>query len=328
MKWSGSKIAPVLTVTPNPAIDKAVEAPGFAPGRHVRARVLRTTPAGKGINVARGVAALGGHAEASALVGCGEEARFAALLDGEGISARLVTVEGPTRINTTILDPEQHTTTHLREEGFHVSEGDVERLKDAVLETISSIRKDVRKPAVAFCGSLPPGFSPPAFASILKAAGEAGGHIAVDTSDDALRAALESGAVDVLKPNLAELGQCLGREVNAGEGPRMAGELLDRVGRVLLTLGEAGAYHIGPDGVVGARCPVEAERVTNTVGAGDAFLAGWLCARSRGWSVEKSLSWAVSTGSASVTSRGPVEYDSEAVRRAQERCEKLRSCAS
>mgnify|MGYP006298395885 CR=1 FL=1 len=311
--------APVLTVTPNPAIDKAVEAPGFAPGRHVRVKVLRTTPAGKGINVARGIVALGGGAEACGLIGTEEKSRFASLLEKEGICDRLVSVDGGTRTNTTILDPEAHTTTHLREEGFHVSRDDIQRLQAAVLGRVSSLSK----PCVAFCGSLPPGLSPSAFVSMLDAVRQAGGRVVVDASGEALQEAVRSGAVDVLKPNLEELGQCLGRDVDAEAAPDAARELLDRVEHVLLTLGKGGAYHIAADRTVGGRCAVDREDLVNTVGAGDAFLAGWLYARSRGSGAEEALRWAVAAGSASVTGRGPVGYTAESVKQMQACYEEL-----
>ena len=319
----GSSVSSVLTVTPNPAIDKTVQAPGFMPGSHVRVKVLRRTPAGKGINVARGIAALGGCAAACGLVGADERPVYASLLEQEHISDCLVAVNAETRTNTTVLDPEHSTTTHLREQGFYVSEDDILRLKEVVLRKLSSLSSAAAKPTVAFCGSLPPGFSPKALVSVLEAVRQEGGHIVVDGSGDALQEAVRSGLVDVVKPNLEELKQCLQREIEPGEAACAARKLLDRVEGILLTLGPRGAYYIAEEEIVGGRCRLARKEVVNTVGAGDAFLAGWLYARSRGFKAEKALKWAVSAGSASVTSRGPVEYESEGVRQMQDNYEQF-----
>ena len=50
----------IVTVTLNPAVDKVLEVPGFHVGAHVRASVASLLPAGKGVNVARGLVRLGG----------------------------------------------------------------------------------------------------------------------------------------------------------------------------------------------------------------------------------------------------------------------------
>ena len=59
----------IITVTLNPAVDRVLEVDGFKVGQHARARLKALLPAGKGINVARGVVKLGATAGACALVG-------------------------------------------------------------------------------------------------------------------------------------------------------------------------------------------------------------------------------------------------------------------
>ncbi len=145
----------------------------------------------------------------------------------------------------------------------------------------------------------------------------------VDTSGEALRAAVQAGCLDTIKPNLLELGQCLGRDLDARDGPVGASELLGRVGRVLLTLGEGGAWVIENDFRIGMKCPLPAAEQRNSVGAGDAFLAGWLYGWSRFGERATALRWAVAAGAACLRSETSVDYRVEDVRAMLERCEPI-----
>src|SRR5262245_8760316 len=48
-------------VTPNPALDRTLEVPGFRAGETMRAGAARVAAGGKGLNVARGLSVLGAH---------------------------------------------------------------------------------------------------------------------------------------------------------------------------------------------------------------------------------------------------------------------------
>ncbi len=302
----------ILTVTLNPAVDKALEVPGFAVGAHARATVKSLLPAGKGVNVARGVARLGGRAQAGGFIGRNEERMFAESLTEEGVEAEFCAVAGRTRTNTTILDPRARTTTHLRERGFRVTDEDVAAI-GALLE-----RKLGEWPqaTVVFAGSLPDGLSPDAFAGLLRACAERGAEVVVDTNGPALRAAVESGAVGTVKPNLEELAECLGWPAE----PSDARELLGRVRTVLLTLGEEGACLVTEQGTVGRRCPLREGELGNTVGCGDAFLAGWLRGRQLSDDPAEALTWAVAAGAASAMSETTVGYSLADVKALLGRC--------
>ena len=309
----------ILTVTLNPAVDKALEVPGFAVGAHARAAVRSLLPAGKGVNVARGVARLGGEARASGFIGRNEERMFVESLAGEGVEAEFCVVAGRTRTNTTILDPRARTTTHLRERGFRVGGEEVDAV-GALLEQLLARWPDA---TVVFAGSLPDGMAPEAFAALLKACAEGGAEVVVDTSGPALRAAVESGAVGTVKPNLEELAECLGRPLDRSGVLDAARRLLGRVQTVLLTLGEEGAYVVTEQGAVGRRCRLKEGELRNTVGCGDAFLAGWLRGRELSQGPAEALSWAVSAGAASAMSETTVGYTLSDVRGLLGRCSPL-----
>lgn len=313
----------VITVTLNPAIDRVLEVPDFRVGAHAPAQLAALLPAGKGVNVARGLVLLGARATACGLVGRGEEETYRESLRRDGIECAMCAVDGVTRTNTTILDPQRGTTTHLREQGFTVAGADLERLRLSLAAAIRGSRKGGEQASVVFSGSLPPGLQPADFVALLQLCRQAGGSVIVDTSGDALAAAIQSGCVDTVKPNLPELTQCLGQDVGRGEAAERAADLLDKVETVLLTVGAEGAYAVRRDGCEGLACRVDPSQVRNTVGCGDAFLAGWLYGRKRSDDVATALRWAVAAGAASAVSGTTVGYTREDVENLLPRCEPI-----
>jgi 1-phosphofructokinase family hexose kinase len=277
----------------NPAVDKTLEVPGFRVGAHVRVRVLHVRAAGKGHNVARNLADLGRPAAVFGFVGATEEDTFESDLALRGVASHYIPLDRRTRLNTTILDPESHTTTHLREPGFHVTPRDVRRLLERVRARLP--RLSVRYAAI--CGSLPPGFSPDDLVDLILTCRGQGALVAVDTSGPALAAAVEARA-DIVKPNREELSELLGRALTTDEAPEAARTLTDRVPTVLVSLGADGGVAVTPEEIFRAREIVPPEQVVNNVGCGDAFMAGYLAAVSEDQTPAEAIRWAVACGAA------------------------------
>lgn len=84
----------VLTVTPNPSLDRTYELPRLTRGSVLRATDDRVDPGGKGINVSRAVAATGHRRIAVAPLGGPEGALLARLLGEHGIEAAGVPIAG------------------------------------------------------------------------------------------------------------------------------------------------------------------------------------------------------------------------------------------
>ena len=313
----------MIAVTLNPAIDRALEVPNFEVGQHARARLVASVPAGKGINVARGVARLGSTAAAAGFVGRGEAAAYEESLRREGVRVALCPVDGLTRTNTTVLDPVRRTTTHLREEGFTVGADDLSRLRSMLTSILDEGRAGDGRVAVVFSGSLPPGMEPGDLVSLVRHCREAGAAVVVDTGGHALRAAVDSACVHTVKPNLAELGECLGASLTAELAPARAAELLGKVDTVLLTLGASGAFVVREGSREGMVCRLDASQVANTVGCGDAFLAGWLHGLESSGSPRAALRWAVAAGAASARSTTTVGYTAAQVRELLPLCETI-----
>jgi 1-phosphofructokinase len=105
-----------------------------------------------------------------------------------------------------------------------------------------------------------------------------GVRVAMDTSGKPLNTWARSGRPALIKPNCEELASAVGRTLRTiGDVIDAATELCEHgIQVVLASMGPGGILAVTKDGVVGARTnPV---KVANTVGAGDATLAGFLSA--------------------------------------------------
>jgi fructose-1-phosphate kinase PfkB-like protein len=238
--------------------------------------------------VSRALARLGVASTVTGFVGrdaCDWFARDLRQVDGACITPRLLALDGPTRENITLLarDTDPPTDLHVREAGFDVGRDDVGRLT-ALLDGVAH-GGDV----VVFSGSRPPGVSGEDLVAWMAPLVGRNVRVVLDADGPTLRRVLFEAGVDgvgpwLIKPNAAELAECLHTEV-AADLPtlaRQAGVLADRATWIAATAGARGAVLVGGGGIWAGRlaAPVrDAHRsVVNTVGCGDCFLAGLLAA--------------------------------------------------
>ncbi|MFE6892661.1 1-phosphofructokinase [Streptomyces sp. NPDC057694] len=279
----------ILTVTPNPSLDRTYEIPGLDRGEVVRAAGERMDPGGKGVNVSRAVAAAGAPTLAVLPLGGAPGALVADLLDAQGITVHPVPVAGQTRSNIALAEPDG-TLTKINAPGPELSAREAESLLAAVAE------RSAGADWIACCGSLPRGLAPAWYAELVARAHEAGARIALDTSGPALLAALKERP-DVVKPNAEELAEAVGRPLTTIGDAVAAAEELRGAGAaaVLASLGADGQLLVEASGTWFASAPVDAVR--SNVGAGDSSLAGFLIAGGEGPSA---LASAVAHGAAAV----------------------------
>jgi 1-phosphofructokinase family hexose kinase len=305
----------IVTVTMNPAVDHVLEARQFTIGAHMSATRLGWYPAGKGINVARTLGALGSRVVATGFVGHGELGLFEEYLEraGQGrVVMQLLTVRGRTRDNITIVDPVYDTETHIRDEGFTIQHEDARRLTSKV----SMLARD--DAVVCFSGSLPPGFTTGDLRTMLHRCQTMGAKIIVDTHSDALDAVRDE-PVWMLKLNAREASQLTGVavDIEPDRAVEAARSLLVASGGpaqvVIITRGPAGAVLVTHDLALAGYTFVHPGRIANTVGCGDALLAGVLhaWAANEGW--EAVLRSGVAVATANAVARVPGELSHEDV---------------
>ncbi len=319
----------ILTLTLNPSLDRTIEIPELVRGAMVRAGATRLDPGGKGVNVARALAA---HKLATCAVvprGGPEGRQLTELLEEEGIDVCAVPVTGRTRSNVTLVEPDG-SVTKINEPGGELAPDDLERIVKAVLDTAATADW------VVASGSLPPGVPDTFYRDLGNRLTERDVRFAVDTSGRALTAALGCRPA-LVKPNREELAEFAGFPiVTLGDVVRATTLLRDAgATTVLASLGVAGAVLVDTktelgvsgsgtrgvwerdsrgQGVRYGESPVDRGR--SAVGAGDAMLAGYLAGGVTGGdALIEALSW----GAAAVRlpgSRmpGPGDVDRASVR--------------
>jgi len=272
----------IVTVTPNPSIDRTIQIDRLDRGRMIRARAATSEAAGKGLNVSLALATEGVDTSAVLPLAADSATVYLRLL-ADAVPITAVPIKGAARVNVSLVEPDG-TVTKVNEPGPQLGPDDVE----AILAAASAI---AGSGWVVGCGSLPPG-APVDFYARLIALGSEDRRIAVDTSGEALGAAVCARAA-LVKPNTAELAELVGRPLaTIGEVIAAARELIERGAHAVLV-------SLGPDGalLVDARTASHAEAsiddVVNTVGAGDALLAGFLAAGGGSDALGNAIAWSV-----------------------------------
>ncbi|MFF4491166.1 1-phosphofructokinase [Streptomyces sp. NPDC001544] len=285
----------ILTVTPNPSLDRTYEVQALKRGEVIRAETERMDPGGKGVNVSRAVTAAGQRTVAVLPLGGAPGALVAELLDAQGIEVAPVPVAGATRSNIALAEADG-VLTKINAPGPELSRQEQELL----LETVRAQSGDADW--IACCGSLPRGLAPAWYADLVARAHAAGKRIALDTSGPALLEALRERP-DVVKPNAEELAEAVGRPLaTVGDAVKAAEELREMGARaVLASLGADGQLLVDGTGAWFGSARVDAVR--SNVGAGDSSLAGFLIA---GGSGPEALASAIAHGAAAVQLPGSV----------------------
>ena len=299
----------IVTVTPNPSVDRTVEVRHLVRGAVLRATAARVDPGGKGVNVARALAAHG-HKVATVLPCGGHEGRqLAALLEPDGVGLVCVPITNAVRANISIVEPDG-TVTKINEPGPELSTAEATALAAAAIE---AGRKDTEW--VVCSGSLPRGISASFYRDLVGVLRASGVRVAVDSSGAALAEALSSRP-DLIKPNREELAEAAGMPVRTlGEAVRAATVLHGRgAATVLASLGADGALLVDQSGPHHGDAPVDSPR--GAVGAGDAMLAGFLSAGGAGpTALAEALAWGAAAASLPGSRMpGPADLDRAAVR--------------
>jgi len=286
----------IVTLTPNPSLDRTIELEALTRGEVHRAVSTRVEAGGKGVNVSRCLAAHGVPTVAILPAGGSEGAQLSSLLADDGLQVSAVPLNSSTRSNVTLVEPDG-TTTKINEPGPEPTAAEVLAMTDRVGSLAGS------SSWVVLSGSLPPGVPRRFYADLIDVVHRHGAKVAVDSSGLALAEAV-TARPDLIKPNDEELAELTGAELLTwGDVVPQAEKLrADGVGAVLVSLGGDGALLIDDAGVHRAYAgPVE---VRSTVAAGDSTLAGYLIATEHGATSADALRTAVAFGTAAVTLPG------------------------
>ncbi|MER7540476.1 1-phosphofructokinase family hexose kinase [Streptomyces sp. NPDC097704] len=290
----------IVTVTLNTALDLTYRVPALTPHASHRVTQVIERPGGKGLNVARVLAALGHETVATGFAGGATGATLRDQLAATPVRDELVETAGTTRRTVAVVDTASGDTTQLNEPGPTVTAAEWNAFRARFTELLDGAR------AVALCGSLPPGIHVGAYAELVRLARTAGVPVLLDTSGEPLRRGI-AARPDLVKPNADELAQLTG----AREPHRATRDARRRGARaVVSSLGPEGMLAATPEGLWRATPPAAVKG--NPTGAGDSAVAGLLSGLVDDAPWPERLTRAVALSAATVLSPVAGEFDAPA----------------
>ncbi|MCI2067995.1 MAG: 1-phosphofructokinase family hexose kinase [Bacilli bacterium] len=278
----------IYTLTLSPSLDYRFQCGEIKVGEIMHPHNAEFAPGGKGINVSRCLTKLGVPNIALGFLGGWAGQRVEEMLNSLGVRSDFIKIDGETRINVKVTSDNEETAFNL--DGPVISESSINELYSK-LDKMS-------------------------FGDILIISGSTGRiHLSIydeiitrysakvlcvlDAHGTALKEGLK-GKPFLIKPNIHELSELIGRDIAIDEVPEVGKKLIADYGitYALVSYGKDGACLISPTGVVKKKFARFDRKVVSTVGAGDCMLASFMYSLSEGKNIEDCLEDAVICGAA------------------------------
>jgi 6-phosphofructokinase 2 len=301
----------IYTITLNPALDRTIEVDGLVADD--ANRILREAryAGGKGIDCSRVIEELGGESTALGFIGGYDGLELEGRLINEGVLCNFTRIGGETRTNIILFDRKTKTQIMLNAAGPKITPAEI----GLFFERIRSLGHDAE--FVVISGSVPPGVNHHIYAQIITTLKGRGIRVALDADGDLLRYGC-AAKPSIIKPNIHEFQRLTG--VQSLEIELLADKarhIIDKgVETVIISMGARGLLGLQKDEAFWAT-PPEVE-VVSQVGAGDAALAGFIYALTKGMDFREGLIMAAAAGTASVLTPGTElcrKNDAERIRR-------------
>lgn len=288
----------IVTLTLSPALDSATSTPRLYPDAKLRCSKPSYAPGGGGINVARAIHKLGGHALALFPAGGPSGRHLVDLLGAEGVPCQALPIAEWTRECLNVVEQASAQQYRFVMPGASLSAAEQEQLL-AALAALPALDY------LVISGSLPAGLAADFLPRLLHCAARRAARCILDSSGEALRQALDVGGVFLIKPNLHELGVLAGVEI--GEPEQLAG-----IARGLVATGKCAALlvSLGPQGALlvtgelSERIPAPTVKKLSTVGAGDSLVGALTLKLAAGAAWPEAARYGVAAGSAALMSEG------------------------
>jgi 1-phosphofructokinase family hexose kinase len=287
----------ILTVTPNPSIDLLHETEKLVWDDANRVETPRRRAGGQGINLTRAARVLGHDSIAVAFFGGNSGKELQSLLEKDEVNYVAIPIAGDTRVFVAVRETSSGRAMLINPRGPVL--GDRER--SALIDQVEALCMRIKPDWVVCSGSVPRGLQDDLYAAIAHIAHANDCRFAADCDGAPLELAIEQGC-DVIVPNQHEAERLVRAPIDSVQDAAAAARsLLDISPRVLIKLSEQGAVLAHADGCWHARPP--AFQQGSAVGAGDAFLAGFLVAEKNGAPPQEALRQAVAAGTAVLRSK-------------------------
>ncbi|PXY44595.1 1-phosphofructokinase family hexose kinase [Flavobacterium hydrophilum] len=286
----------IVTLTVNPSVDKSTHFSGLIAEQKIRCKDPLFDAGGGGINVSKAIERLGGSSLAVFTSGGPVGEMLKELVTKEKIDYEVIETETGTRENFIAVDDNTNSQYRFGFDGDVLTDSEVEKL----LETISNLKPKF----LVASGSLNEGLSSDFYQKVAEIAKTSNSKLIVDTSGQALKKVLETGAY-LIKPNVGELAKLVGVERLEIDEVNEAAKKIIADGRaeiVVVSLGPQGAVLVTKNEYEFVPAPNVAKK--STVGAGDSMVGGMVWALSQNRSLKEVIRWGVACGSAATMNEG------------------------
>ncbi|CAM3378489.1 Tagatose-6-phosphate kinase [Streptococcus pluranimalium] len=257
----------ILTVTLNPAIDVSYPLDELKFDTVNRVVDVTKTSGGKGLNVSRVLNEFGERVKATGCIG-GESGDFIINHLPDSILSRFYKISGDTRTCIAILH--EGNQTEILEKGPMLNVDEI----DGFTNHFKYLLNDVD--VVTMSGSLPAGIPDDYYQKLIGIANLNGKKTVLDCSGNALEAVLKGDSKPtVIKPNLEELSQLLGKEMTKDfEALKevLQDELFEGIEWIIVSLGADGVFAKHKDTFY--KVDIPKIEIVSAVGSGDSTVAG------------------------------------------------------
>ncbi len=259
----------VLTVTLNPAIDKALTVSNFKIGKDFREEAISTSAGGKGINISRVLNTLKIKNIATGFLGGPNGNYIKKHLLKNKIVYNFCNIENNSRTSYTIINPITEVTTRILERGPKITKKDLTNFKYIYLSLLK------KSDYVIISGRNIPGAPDKFYSDLITYAKKRNKITILDTSGIPYKLALTHKPF-MIKPNLNEAEQIIGKKLNSLQKKINTVNYFHSLGIkiVILTIGSKGAIASNGDEIIYALPPKTIQK--NPVGCGDSFIGGFI----------------------------------------------------
>lgn len=298
----------ILCIGTTPAAQRVMLFPKLAIDEVNRAVISLDGAAGKSVNVAKVLRALGERPLATGFLGSGRGKEIRAALESRGIELDFIEVPASARLCITVIDQSTGSVTELVEESKPVAAEDYEILRSKISRQVPACR------AVIMSGSLTPGAPLDFYRRCTELAAAAGAMPVIDAQGLPLAEGLKARPA-LVKPNRVELGATVGRELaDLADTCSAMRELHERgAQRVVVTAGKDPVLAF--DGTATWRIVAPRIAALNPIGSGDAFTAALVWRLLRGDDLGEACRWGAAAGAANALTPMPGELDPGEVER-------------
>jgi 1-phosphofructokinase family hexose kinase len=287
----------ILTVTLHPAIDRIISTPHLATGEPNPSKLIKVYAAGKGVNAARALHRLGIPVFALTFGGGDLGDFYKANLNHEGIPASIICCRAPMRITTVLIEERTGKRFTFYEPRQVVTKGEA----SAMLEHFSSIVGEFD--LCLLCGAGDGPVLEKQFQKMIEQARKIGVPCLLDSSGASLNNGIQAKPL-LVKVNRLELAAWAKKDFTSFSEQIAALRTILQWGVEVAAVSDQRKGMVVSNGENAWQGKYVPEKVINTLGCGDAALAGMAYALSQNKTIREVVRFGVAYGAANTQNFG------------------------